>query len=206
MDKEKILDYIMETPGNTNWNVLSTMVEEGDWTELKAYVEQTSYNMNRQVLNNFFSAGESDDDGIVLLNGTYEFTKHSKADYALYLTNLERSYSPESVTVTIDGKTVVLPKTISQSGTIGYGEYDANSLPSFVTYPVAVLINSSRLQLVVTVPTAGEHTVKVTAPNEGESAEVLFESELNFVLNPAGASAFLGSSDVKNNMERQKSG
>lgn len=42
--------------------------------------------------------------------------------------------------------------------------------------------------------------IKTNYSFEEESAEVLFESELNFVLNPLGASAFLGSSDVKNNI------
>lgn len=48
--KEKIIDYIMSTPTNTNWNVLSSMLGDGDWTRLKAYVETTPHNMNRMVL------------------------------------------------------------------------------------------------------------------------------------------------------------
>jgi len=54
--KDKIIDYIMSTPSNTNWNVLSTMVGEGDWSKLKNYIETTPHNMNRMVLESFFDA------------------------------------------------------------------------------------------------------------------------------------------------------
>lgn len=57
--KIKIIDYIMSTPTNTNWNVLSSMLGDGDWTKLKAYVETTPHNMNRMVLESFFSGGSS---------------------------------------------------------------------------------------------------------------------------------------------------
>ena len=50
MDKNSIITYIMTTPYNTNWSVLSTMLGAGDWSKLKAYVENTSHNMNRRVL------------------------------------------------------------------------------------------------------------------------------------------------------------
>jgi hypothetical protein len=54
MDKNSIITYIMTTPHNTNWNVLSTMLGAGDWSKLKAYVETTPYNMNRKILEAFF--------------------------------------------------------------------------------------------------------------------------------------------------------
>ena len=57
MDKTKIIDYIMFTPINSNWNVLSTMIGEGDWSKLRTYVETTPYNMNRKVLESFFDIG-----------------------------------------------------------------------------------------------------------------------------------------------------
>ncbi len=47
----------MSTPYNINWNVLSTMLGDGDWSKLKAYVEQTSHNMNRKVLEVFLDSG-----------------------------------------------------------------------------------------------------------------------------------------------------
>lgn len=50
MDKNSIITYIMTTPHNTNWSVLSTMLGAGDWSKLKAYVETTPHNMNRRVL------------------------------------------------------------------------------------------------------------------------------------------------------------
>lgn len=57
MDKSQIIDHIMSTPYNINWNVLSTMLGDGDWSKLKAYVEQTSHNMNRKVLEVFLDSG-----------------------------------------------------------------------------------------------------------------------------------------------------
>lgn len=52
--KEKAINYIMSTPYNTNWAVLSSMLGEGDWDGLKEYVKTTPYNMNRNVLGKFF--------------------------------------------------------------------------------------------------------------------------------------------------------
>ena len=48
MLKKDILDYIMNTPHNTNWAVLKTIV--GDNEELYKYITETPYNMNRAVL------------------------------------------------------------------------------------------------------------------------------------------------------------
>ena len=56
MDKNKIINYIMTTPHNVNWNVLSTMLDAGNWNKLKSYVETTSHNMNRMVLEAFFGS------------------------------------------------------------------------------------------------------------------------------------------------------
>lgn len=56
MDKSQIIDHIMSTPHNVNWNVLSTMLGNGDWSELKTYVEQTPRNMNRKVLEVFLGS------------------------------------------------------------------------------------------------------------------------------------------------------
>lgn len=48
MLKEDVLNYIMNTPHNTNWAVLKTLV--GDDEELYKYITETPYNMNRAVL------------------------------------------------------------------------------------------------------------------------------------------------------------
>lgn len=61
MEKQQIIDYIMSTPTNTNWSVLSSMLGDGDWTRLKAYVETTPHNMNRMVLESFFSGSDEPD-------------------------------------------------------------------------------------------------------------------------------------------------
>lgn len=48
MVKEDVLDYIMNTPYNTNWAVLKSLV--GNSEELYKYIIETPYNMNRAVL------------------------------------------------------------------------------------------------------------------------------------------------------------
>lgn len=50
IDETQIIAYLMKSPQNSNWNVLSSLLGDGDWSKLKAYVETTPHNMNRQVL------------------------------------------------------------------------------------------------------------------------------------------------------------
>lgn len=57
-DKEKIINYIMNTPYNTNWAVLSSMLGEGDWSKLKQYIEITPKNMNKKVLESLLTITE----------------------------------------------------------------------------------------------------------------------------------------------------
>ena len=56
----QIIDHIMSSPSNTNWNVLSSMLGDGDWAELKKYVETTPHNMNRMVLEVLLSNGNKE--------------------------------------------------------------------------------------------------------------------------------------------------
>lgn len=55
MTNTQIITYLMTSPSNTNWNVLSSMLGDGDWSQLKAYVETTPHNMNRMVLESLLS-------------------------------------------------------------------------------------------------------------------------------------------------------
>ena len=64
-DINQIIDYIMNTPTNSNWNVLSTLLGDGDWSRLKAYVETTPKNMNRQVLKALLGNGSSGSSAVV---------------------------------------------------------------------------------------------------------------------------------------------
>jgi len=62
MNTEEIIEYIMTTPGNVNWNVLKYLLDETvDKKGLKKYVQSTPNNMNRKVLRSFFgsSSGSS---------------------------------------------------------------------------------------------------------------------------------------------------
>ena len=56
-ESNPIITYLMTSPSNTNWNVLSSMLGDGDWSKLKAYVETTPHNMNRMVLESLLSGG-----------------------------------------------------------------------------------------------------------------------------------------------------
>lgn len=59
MDKQKVIEYLMHTPYNTNLAVLKPMLGEGDWSRLLNYVRQTSYNMNRRVLEGLLNTNTS---------------------------------------------------------------------------------------------------------------------------------------------------
>ena len=62
MLKKDVLDYIMNTPHNTNWAVLKFLV--GDSEELYKYITEIPYNMNRAVLSGILdkiNGGESED-------------------------------------------------------------------------------------------------------------------------------------------------
>lgn len=60
-----IIDYLMKSPQNSNWNVLSSLLGDGDWSRLKAYVETTPKNMNRQVLKALLGNGSSSSGAVV---------------------------------------------------------------------------------------------------------------------------------------------
>ncbi len=60
-----IIDYLMASPQNSNWNVLSTLLGAGDWSKLKAYVETTPKNMNRQVLKVLLGSGSNGSSAVV---------------------------------------------------------------------------------------------------------------------------------------------
>lgn len=65
MNTTQIITYLMTSPSNTNWSVLSSMLSDGDWSELKAYVETTPHNMNRQVLKALLGNGSSGSAAVV---------------------------------------------------------------------------------------------------------------------------------------------
>ena len=60
-----IIAYLMKSPQNSNWNVLSSLLGDGDWSKLKAYVETTPKNMNRQVLKVLLGGGNSGSGAVV---------------------------------------------------------------------------------------------------------------------------------------------
>lgn len=65
MDTNKIISYIMITPYNTNWSVLSTMLGEGDWSELKEYIKKTPKNMNKKILEALLRGKQKDNSAVV---------------------------------------------------------------------------------------------------------------------------------------------
>ncbi len=104
MDRIQIIDYIMSTPHNVNWNVLSTMLDEGDWSGLKAYVEQTPHNMNRKVLEALLGEEEPISYRTVLYtDGTFiinESSKNQAANETLHgeATNVYEPFDPNGDT------------------------------------------------------------------------------------------------------------
>lgn len=60
-----IIAYLMKSPQNSNWNVLSSLLGDGDWSKLKAYVETTPKNMNRQVLRALLGSESSGSSAVV---------------------------------------------------------------------------------------------------------------------------------------------
>lgn len=60
-----IIAYLMKSTQNSNWNVLSSLLGDGDWSRLKAYVETTPKNMNRQVLKVLLGGESSGNDAVV---------------------------------------------------------------------------------------------------------------------------------------------
>lgn len=57
VDINQIINYIMSTPLNTNWSVLSSLLGDGNWSKLKTYIEMTPKNMNKQVLRTLLENG-----------------------------------------------------------------------------------------------------------------------------------------------------
>lgn len=55
MDKNKVIEYIMHTPYNTNKAILADLLGAGDWTNLYNYVFKTPNSMNRMVLDTIIS-------------------------------------------------------------------------------------------------------------------------------------------------------
>lgn len=108
-------------------------------------------------------------DGITLLDGTYEF--EDEGGIVTYNASLDKCYSSENVTVTVDGTTATLPEFANN---MYYGEFEGeDKIPVFTTYPAAVVfglsLSGDGMMLAVAVPTAGSHTVKVTVPNGSEA-------------------------------------
>lgn len=60
MTIQDIIDYLMKTSTNTNIAVLSSMLGEGDWTNLYEYVKLTPHNMNRVIVKQLLESGDGD--------------------------------------------------------------------------------------------------------------------------------------------------
>lgn len=104
MDTNKIIEYIMTTPHNTNWAVLSSMLDDGDWEEFRKYVMNTSGNMNRRVLESF--VGKAVSSLITVLEGEYNFTTTTEIPGA-FLTVIEEDeilFNNDFIFLSLDGE------------------------------------------------------------------------------------------------------
>lgn len=94
MDKNDIIEYVMNTPHNTNWNVLSTVLGEGDWSKLKTYVEATPKNMNRKVLESLLDGGSESTNNKLVFNLTHSISgdyEHSNVQTVLEQMELDEN-------------------------------------------------------------------------------------------------------------------
>ena len=136
-----VITHLMTSPSNTNWNVLSSMLGDGDWSELKTYVETTPHNMNRMVLESLLSGGNSDvEEWVAIFDGS--ITTRSSGNFIMGSFVPTASIKGDSVLVTFENVTYELPKAFLSFST-GYGEFDNSNAPILTNYPCAIGISSS---------------------------------------------------------------
>lgn len=96
MNNTQIITYLMTSPSNTNWNVLSSMLGDGDWSKLKAYVETTPHNMNRMVLESLLSGGSGNISKSFTLS--LNFTYDPEGVQPIYITQMASTPISEDIT------------------------------------------------------------------------------------------------------------
>ena len=82
MEKDKIIEYLMNTPHNTNINILNSILDEYEnKNEIIAYAMKTSYNMNRMVLEGLISDKPA---GVIIYSDTITTTVKAGMSFADY--------------------------------------------------------------------------------------------------------------------------
>lgn len=199
MLKEDVLDYIMNTPYNTNWAVLKTIV--GDNEELYKYITETPYNTNRAVVSGILDRIDTNN-GIVIFDDTVDFIYIEQAN--LYNAEIQTSFTyfdyselPPFIILIIDNKKIKLPyyEGTPENPSSFYGEINDNGFPILNTYPIAVKIATDGIinivgtiegtkNITIIVPDGYGH--KEEEEEEEKSGEyILFDSSVNATLTDA---------------------
>ena len=130
MTKTEIINFIMSTPINTNWAVLSSQLGEGDYSKLEKYVKLTPNNMNRMILEVLLGA-DAIYDGTISVTGVDQETS---LNY-FFIDNL--FFTDEVIKVIFDDEEFLVPgKSISedeeQYGDGVFPNINVGDLPFFI--------------------------------------------------------------------------
>lgn len=134
---EDLIEYLMETPGNTNIVIANQLIGETD---------------NSVILDDVITLAETPTAGIY---ATYINTSFIYEDF----TNV-----PETIIVEIDGQTLELPHVLTNFG-VAYGEME-DDWGSFDTYPIWVWINEDGSGEIGSNTYSGEQKVVLKFPQE----------------------------------------
>ena len=168
-------DYINKNLPNLNWNILPQIFEENNvelTEEIVEYLKTTPWNTNWSILNEL---GGNSSTTSLILDTTAEFTSMKRwALLSYYDYNILEgvdSITAETITVTFDGTTVELPRTIQdESSYISYGE-DEEMAPSFSNYPVYVSFSivEGHQGISIFTQSVGMHSIKIVINQPGIS-------------------------------------
>lgn len=167
MDKNKIIEYLMETSTNTNWAVLKGILGEGEWDILEKYIKKTPRNMNKKILETLLENTSDKDDTNLIIDGTYIFS-YEGSQRPSCVTRIDNIpyFSNESIFISIDGATAVeIPRTAQTIYGITWGESDSGGY-LYTTYPANVFYNTSNNSLSVHIANAGEHSIIITVAKQ----------------------------------------
>ncbi len=166
-------DYINKNLPNLNWNILPQIFEENNvelTDEIVEYLKTTPWNTNWSILNEL---GGNSSTTSLILDTTAKFTSMNSWAMLQYNYNILEgldSITAETITVTLDGTTVELPKIIGdESSFISYGE-DGEMAPSFSNYPVYVSFTiTKKYQKIITIyiQSTGTHSIKIVVNQPG---------------------------------------
>lgn len=167
MDVNKIIEYIMTTPYNTNWAVLSSMLDDGDWEEFRKYVMNTSGNMNRRVLESIIGIETGPSEQLEVI---FEGTVTSGTITQLVGFN---ALNEDEYKITYDGVVYYVEKTVEKTGVITKNNYGFGTSDSPEPFYLSQILQSP---CQIYTSTDGEHTLKIEGINS-----TYYDADVKFV-------------------------